>query len=61
MHQVYGTFTPTTGSASQFLVAQITVECVVQSVIRPADPTEDLTYTLWIDDPVFFDVTQTWT
>ena len=55
-----GTFTPTHGTATQFTVATITVNCVVTSVTRPSNPNSGLTYTLW-GTALNFDYSQDWT
>ena len=57
---ILGTYTPTNGSASQFTVVTLTVDCVVTSFTRPANPTTGLTYNLWDATALSFDFTQTW-
>ena len=59
-HTLLGTFTPTHGTAAQFTVVTITVNCVVTSVTRPSNPTTGLTFILW-GDIIYKDFTQTWT
>ena len=53
------TYTPTNGSAAEFSVLTITVQCVVTSMTRPANPTTGLTYNVW-DKPLSFDFSKTW-
>ena len=59
-HTIFGTYTPDSGTATQFTVLTITVDCVVTSVTRPSNPTTGLTYELWYS-PNIFDFTDGWT
>ena len=54
-----GTYTPTYGTAAQFTVMTLTINCVVTSVTRPSNPASGLTYILW-DSPLSFDFSQDW-
>ena len=54
-----GTYTPTYGTAAQFTVATLTIECVVTSFTRPSNPTSGLSYNL-NDTPLSFDFAQDW-
>ena len=58
-YSLLGTYTPTNGSAAQFTVATLTIECVVTSFTRPSNPSSGLTYNLW-DTPLSFDFSQDW-
>lgn len=58
-YTILGTYTPTNGSASQFTVVTLTVNCVVTSVTRPTNPSTGLDYNLW-DSTLSFDFSQDW-
>jgi len=49
-----GTYTPTYGTATIYDVAVLTIECVVTSFTKPANPSSGLTYNMW-DTPLSFD------
>lgn len=42
-YTIAATYTPTYGTASSFTIAEVTVNCVVTSFTRPANPTSGLT------------------
>jgi hypothetical protein len=53
-YEIAATYTPDSGTASQFAILTITVRCEITSFAVPAAPTTGLTYNIW-DDASFFD------
>ena len=53
-HSLMGTYTATNGTPTIFTVVTLTIDCVVTSVTRPANPSSGLDYNLF-DTPLYFD------
>jgi len=59
-YKVYGTYTSTSGTPTEFHILTVRIDCVVTSFTKPAAPTgSDLEYILW-NVPKIFDYALDW-